>query len=179
LIGIGEIILLPLDNLKIKAQTNPAALSQLTTLTLSQVPATIRSLYAGSLFTAMRNAPGSFALFGGAALTYTYFYHLPDYHHATFAQNFVASIVGATMSLLISSPFDVVKTRIQQQSFHSATSTNLNGRAVMIQLLKNEGIGGLFKGLGPKLLAIGPKLVFSFTVAQYLIAQLEMKFAKD
>ena len=39
----------------------------------------------------------------------------------------------------------------------------------MKNIVKREGIGAFFKGIGPKLLTIGPKLTFSFTVAQYFI----------
>jgi hypothetical protein len=41
------------------------------------------------------------------------------------------------------------------------------------RLIQNEGVGGLFKGLTPKLLVVGPKLIFSFTVAQHLIGYFE------
>jgi hypothetical protein len=36
-------------------------------------------------------------------------------------------------------------------------------------MIKNEGFGAFFKGLTPKILVVGPKLIFSFTVAQQLI----------
>ena len=42
-------------------------------------------------------------------------------------------------------------------------------------LFKHEGPFALFKGLTPKLLVVGPKLEFSYTIAQSLIPA----FAKD
>ena len=67
LIGVGEVLLLPLDVLKIKAQTNPAAFGNHKGLGMAKLLWTEgRSLYAGAGATMMRNAPGSFALFGGA-----------------------------------------------------------------------------------------------------------------
>jgi hypothetical protein len=61
IIGIGEIVLLPLDVLKIKRQTNPEAFRG------RGVVAIIRDegfgLYRGWGWTAARNAPGSFAVF--------------------------------------------------------------------------------------------------------------------
>jgi len=61
-IGIGEIVLLPLDVLKIKRQTNPAAFRG------RGVVAIVRDegmgLYRGAGWTAARNAPGSFAVSG-------------------------------------------------------------------------------------------------------------------
>lgn len=45
-------------------------------------------------------------------------------------------------------------------------SDKTSGTRILTDLVKNEGLGAFFKGLTPKLVVIGPKLVFSFTVAQ-------------
>ena len=60
---------------------------------------------------------------------------------------------------------DVVKTRIQNANFETKTS----GVTVIKDLLRDEGPIALFKGLTPKILVVGPKLVFSYTIAQSLI----------
>jgi hypothetical protein len=73
----------------------------------------------------------------------------------------------------VSQPLDVIKTRVQARPFDSPES----GATVIKNLLKNEGAGALFKGLVPKLSVVGPKLVFSYTIAQYLIAHFEKAFA--
>lgn len=63
LIGIGEVILLPLDALKIKAQTAP---EQIKGRGIFEIFAKEGwGLYRGAGWTVARNAPGSFALFGG------------------------------------------------------------------------------------------------------------------
>ncbi len=105
-------------------------------------------LYRGASWTAARNAPGSFALFGGSAFTKEYVFGLEDYRSATWAQNFVASIAGSVSSIAISQPLDVIKTRIQNQNFESKQG----GMTVIRDLLKNEGAKGFFKGLTPKVL---------------------------
>ncbi|TDH71843.1 hypothetical protein CCR75_005245 [Bremia lactucae] len=171
LIGIGEIALLPLDVLKIRAQTNPAAIASKGVVHIIQTEKF--ALYRGASWTAARNAPGSFALFGGSAFTKEYLFQLDDYNKASFFQNFVASILGASSSILVSQPLDVIKTRIQSRPFNSPKS----GMTVVRELLRAEGPGALFKGLIPKLSVVGPKLVFSFTVAQHLIAYFENAFA--
>lgn len=102
LIGMGEVVLLPLDVLKIKAQTNPAALSGRGIFDIVKNEG--GSLYAGALTTMVRNAPGSFALFGGNAFAKGYIFHLQDYRTATFFQTFVSSMIGAACSLIVSSP---------------------------------------------------------------------------
>lgn len=163
LIGIGEIILLPLDVLKIKRQTNPEAFRSRGFFRI--VADEGMGLYRGAGWTAARNAPGSFALFGGSAWTKEKLFKLEDYNKATWGQNFVASVAGASASLIVSAPLDVIKTRIQNRNFENPES----GFRIVASMIKNEGISSFFKGLTPKMLMTGPKLVFSFWLAQTLI----------
>jgi hypothetical protein len=60
LIGIGEIVLLPLDVLKIKRQTNPEAFRGRGLFKI--IGDEGMGLYRGAGWTAARNAPGSFAV---------------------------------------------------------------------------------------------------------------------
>jgi hypothetical protein len=163
LIGIGEIVLLPLDVLKIKRQTNPESFRGRGFIRVLLDEGT--GLYRGWGWTAARNAPGSFALFGGNAFAKEYIYKLEDYTKATWVQNFVASIFGASASLIVSAPLDVIKTRIQNRNFDNPES----GFKILKNMARNEGFSAFFKGLVPKLLTTGPKLVFSFALAQTLI----------
>lgn len=90
-------------------------------------------------------------------------FKLEDYSKATFFHNFVASIAGAIASITISAPLDVIKTRIQ------AKKDAQGGISIIKEMARKEGMGSFFKGLTPKLLVVGPKLIFSYTVAQSLI----------
>lgn len=163
LIGIGEIVLLPLDILKIKRQTNPSAFRSRGFFRI--IADEGMGLYRGAGWTAARNAPGSFALFGGSAFAKEKIFQLPDYNAATWSQNFVASICGASASLIVSAPLDVIKTRIQNRNFDAPES----GFRIVASMVRNEGFSSFFKGLTPKMLMTGPKLVFSFWLAQTLI----------
>ncbi|SGY97675.1 BQ5605_C035g11418 [Microbotryum silenes-dioicae] len=187
LTGIGEIVLLPLDVLKIKRQyvtrsrrrrCEPSRRSDRLLSIRRTNPEAFRSrgflrivkdegfaLYRGASWTAARNAPGSFALFGGSAFTKEYVFGLQDYRTATWYQNFVASIAGSVSSIAISQPLDVIKTRIQNQNFEN----KVGGMTIVRESIKNEGFSAFFKGLTPKVLVVGPKLVFSYTLAQTLI----------
>lgn len=60
LIGIGEIVILPLDVLKIKRQTNPEAFKGRGLIQIVKDEGF--GLYRGWGWTAARNAPGSFAV---------------------------------------------------------------------------------------------------------------------
>jgi len=163
LTGIGEVVLLPLDALKIKRQVNPEAFRGRGVLRIFLEEGT--TLYRGWGWTMARNAPGSFALFGASAVTKDYILGVSDPSNATWTQNFIASVSGAVASITVAAPLDVIKTRIQNANFEHKVS----GFTVMKDLLKYEGPLALFKGLTPKILVVGPKLVFSYTVAQSLI----------
>ncbi|EXJ65835.1 uncharacterized protein A1O5_11076 [Cladophialophora psammophila CBS 110553] len=157
LIGIGEVgLLLPLDVLKIRAQTNLAYFRSRGFIQIVREEGL--GLYRGAGWTVARNAPGSFALFGGSSFTKEYLFKLEDYNAATWGQNFVASIAGASASLIVSSPLDVIKVRIQSRDHLNPES----GVRIMTSMIKNEGVTSFFKGLIPKMLMTGPKLVFSF-----------------
>ncbi|KAF9112570.1 hypothetical protein BGX27_003161 [Mortierella sp. AM989] len=169
-VGIGEIALLPLDVLKIKRQTNPDAFRGRGVFKI--VADEGMGLYRGALWTAARNAPGSFALFGGNAVVKEWIFKLQDYNKATFFQNFCASIGGSVASITVAAPLDVVKTRIQNRNFDSPES----GVTIIRNMIRHEGLGSFFKGLLPKILVVGPKLVFSFTIAQQLIPLFHYKF---
>ncbi|KAJ7718951.1 mitochondrial carrier domain-containing protein [Mycena maculata] len=163
LTGIGEVVLLPLDALKIKRQVNPEAFRGRGVVRIFLEEGT--TLYRGWGWTMARNAPGSFALFGASAVTKEYVLGVTDYSKATWTQNFIASIAGAVASITIAAPLDTVKTRIQNANFES----KVPGLTVVRELVRNEGMGAFFKGLTPKILVVGPKLVFSYTLAQSLI----------
>jgi len=172
IIGVGEIVLLPLDVLKIKRQTNPEAFRGRGIVKI--IADEGFGLYRGWGWTAARNAPGSFALFGGSAFTKQFLYHLEDYNKATWFQNFVASIAGASASLIVSAPLDVIKTRIQNRNFENPEG----GFRIVGNMMRDEGFSSFFKGLVPKLLMTGPKLVFSFWLAQTLIPAFDTMLSK-
>jgi hypothetical protein len=163
LIGMGEVALLPVDVLKIKSQTNPETFKNrsLSSIILKEN----FSLYNGWQWTMLRNAPGSFALFGASTFTKNNILGLSEDDKTSLAQYFICSTAGSVASIAVSSPMDVIKTRIQNKNFGDNSGSGFN---IISSIIKNEGPTGFFRGIGPKLLVIGPKLTFSFTIAQYL-----------
>lgn len=95
--------------------------------------------------TSVALTPGK-QLFGGSAFAKEYVFHLQDYNKATWFQNFVASIAGASASLVVSAPLDVVKTRIQNRNFENPES----GFRIVAKMARQEGFSSFFKGLVPK-----------------------------
>ncbi|KAG5335813.1 Mitochondrial GTP/GDP carrier protein 1 [Termitomyces sp. Mn162] len=160
LTGIGEVVLLPLDALKIKRQVNPEAFRGRGVVRIFLEEGT--TLYRGWGWTMARLL---IQLFGASAFTKDYILGVSDYSKATWTQNFIASVAGAVASITVAAPLDVVKTRIQNANFEH----KVHGLKVVSELIKNEGVTAFFKGLTPKILVVGPKLVFSYTLAQSLI----------
>jgi hypothetical protein len=164
MMGAGEVVLLPFDVLKIKSQTNPEYRGK---GMVEVMKAEGWQLYAGWQWTCLRNIPGSFALFGGNALAKDLM-GIKDHRDATFLQTSLSSMCGSVASILVACPLDVVKTRIQ-----SGTYGDQGGVTIIGNIVKHEGLGAFFKGSVPKVLTVGPKLVFSFTIAQYLMSMWE------
>lgn len=166
LMGVGEVALLPLNALKTRAQTNPEYRAQGLVPLLQQHG--VRRLYAGWQWTIARNVPGAFALFGTNAFVKEHVFGLRDHNDATLAQTAASSTVGCISSILVACPLDVVKTRIQSGAFDGE-----GGFQIIKNIAKHEGIGAFFKGAAPKVVTVGPKLIFSFTIAQCLMANFD------
>lgn len=162
LVGVSEVVLLPFDRLKVLSQTNQAALKGRGMLSIF-VQEGPRKMYAGLVITATRNAPGSFLLFGGTAFTKEYVFGLQDYRSATFLQNIAASTIGAMMGVFVTSPIDVLKTRVQNKGF----GEKMTAWQAFNNIMKVEGPHAFFKGITPKMIATSPRLVFSYTLSQY------------
>ena len=111
-----------------------------------------------ALLYSLTNRRSNLKLFGGSAFTKEYVFGLKDYNSATWMQNTVASMAGAVASLTVSAPMDVIKTRIQNKNFENPET----GYQILKNMIKTEGPTAFFKGLTPKILTVGPKLVFSY-----------------
>ncbi|KAI9296830.1 mitochondrial carrier [Neoconidiobolus thromboides FSU 785] len=86
------------------------------------------------------------------------------------ARNFVAGAIGGTFGTAINTPFDVVKTRIQNDT---AVVRKYNWAFPALgTVIKEEGFTALYKGFVPKVLRLGPGggilLVVFDTVSNYL-----------
>lgn len=176
LIGMGEVFLLPLDRLKVLYQVNEAAMNKGLFSLLRQEG--FRGMYAGTGITICRNAPGSFALFGGASFAKHVLLGLEDGKDGkgeggkkeTVAQNIFASTVGACLSITVSNPMDVIKTRVQ----HATRDTRQTAVQTIFRMLKEEGIfTPFFKGLTPKIVASAPKLVFTYSMVEFLFQHMQ------
>jgi hypothetical protein len=168
IIGIGEIFFMPFDVLKIKKQTN---INTFNNRSLYQIikQENYYNYYKGAPITALRNfiAIGNFFFINSTIREYLF--EKENQWELTFKQYAFISLCSSITSITISAPFDLVKTRIQNKNF----GQNFNSIDVISNIIKHEGCKSFFKGLNTKLFIIAPKIIFSYSVSQYLISQLE------
>lgn len=145
LIGMGEIILLPLDIYKIRKQT-------------ASIDKGIS--YRGTGITMARNGCGSFALFAIPPFMTT----LLEQHEQpnTAMTKGVASAIGAVSMLMVSSPFDVVKTRMNADK--SAGSGFNIAKKILL-----DNPAAFFKGITPKLATKGVQMTAFLVIKDALV----------
>jgi len=129
-------------------------------------------------------------------VTKEYVLGVTDYSKATWGQNFIASIAGAVASITVAAPLDTVKTRIQNANFerkvHGITvikelvknegptaffkgltpkvrTTALQAFLLSVKLPLLFFLCSNLSFFFLQILVVGPKLVFSYTLAQSLI----------
>jgi len=181
IMGGCEVVLIPVDSLKVKRQTNQplgfAASRSDGHLTR------LWGMFRGWQWMAARNTIGSFTLFGGAAAMKEFVLELPDFERATIGQHFLSSIAASICCVLISGPFDVLKTRVQrqggavnnvffaQQGHGEACIDGVrvrSGLQIARELTATEGLTAFFKGSVPKCCAVAPKIMFTYSVSHWL-----------
>ncbi|XP_040578258.1 solute carrier family 25 member 36 isoform X2 [Lepeophtheirus salmonis] len=76
----------------------------------------------------------------------------------------VSGGTGGTLGAILTCPFEVVKTRLQssQSSCPGPYVLSSNPWACLKDIVKCEGLSGLFKGLGPNLLGVAPARAMYF-----------------
>ncbi|EDQ85660.1 uncharacterized protein MONBRDRAFT_34188 [Monosiga brevicollis MX1] len=74
-------------------------------------------------------------------------------------QRFVSGVIGGTLGVLVATPFDVVKSRMQNQQMASAGAVATQYRYAipsLVSILRTEGLAAIYKGLGPRMVRLGP-----------------------
>ncbi|KAG0270206.1 hypothetical protein DFQ27_009584 [Actinomortierella ambigua] len=72
------------------------------------------------------------------------------------ARNFVAGAIGGTFATMLNTPFDVVKTRIQNQPKGNPLNKYNWTLPGVATIYREEGFRALYKGFVPKVLRLGP-----------------------
>jgi len=68
-----------------------------------------------------------------------------------------AGAIGGTCGTILNTPFDVVKSRIQNAVRHAGQTPKYNWTwGALVVVAREEGFGALYKGFTPKVLRLGP-----------------------
>jgi solute carrier family 25 2-oxodicarboxylate transporter 21 len=78
-----------------------------------------------------------------------------DSHQGKLFRNFIAGAIGGTLATTMNTPFDVVKTRIQNQLPGAVSKYGWTWPA-LLTIFREEGFTALYKGYVPKVLRLGP-----------------------
>jgi len=90
--------------------------------------------------------------------------------HDGLALHFTASIGAGFVCAVATSPVDVIKTRLMSQPVDASGKGKLydNSFHCLVQIVKTEGVQGLFKGLLPNWFRLGPHTIVCFIVFEQL-----------
>ncbi|MFA6302238.1 MAG: MC/SLC25 family protein [Legionella sp.] len=149
-VGAFEVVLLPLDIFKIRKQTgsNDVGVS-----------------YRGTSATVARNILGSFTLFGVPHLIHSKLW--PE-KELSKTEKTASNFAAAASSVIVSSPFDVIKTRMQANG-------NSGGALTIATNILKENPSQFFKALMPKLSMQSTKVTFFLAMKDAIEEKLEKK----
>ncbi len=137
-------------------------------------------LYAGlgpTLFVAVPNFAISYTVYGTLkeyVLEDELFYNLRKVdvngeESLGFRLSLLCGAASGSLSTLITFPFDTVRRRMQIQNLHVEEKNRLSGFQQIKMLLRNEGVGGLYRGLPPELLKVSTFCLFPFFYVPFVL----------
>ena len=88
-----------------------------------------------------------------------------------FPLHVVSSLVGGLACALATNPVDVVKTRIMNELVvHSAGGQQVYDGLLnsFVSILREEGVGGFYKGFIPNWARLGPHTIITFLIFEQL-----------
>lgn len=162
-----EVILLPLDSLKVVRQTELVKTKSYCRLLIEEN----KNLYRGSAIATVRNIPYSLLLFGGTAWMKQSVFKVNEPKAATFKQELISASFGAFLSIFVTNPADVIKTRIQVQGFSTPIKTMAK------TIYREEGLLAFMKGIYPKIISV-PRIAFSMTLSSIFTRQIDAYMKK-
>lgn len=128
----------------------------------------ITGLYTGVVSTWMRDVPFSVLYFSTYSQAKNRLVTTDTQHDKVMP--FVAGAVAGTTAAAITTPLDVIKTRVHAAAVRAETGTFWRSEVQLVRhtvskLWYNEGVSALFKGIVPRCLIISP--LFGITMTCY------------
>ena len=156
-IGILEVLFFhSLDTIRIKRQSGDH------TKLLRMVTADPIKLYNGAGITMARNFTSFSVLFGVSSMLMSLM-GLESARQANLNQRFSSASLAAAVSVMATSPLDVIKTRIQYAPERVSTLSMFR------QVAQKEGLTAFYKGISLKILTSLPKKALPLTLTGYFL----------
>ncbi|GEQ68155.1 hypothetical protein JCM33374_g1822 [Metschnikowia sp. JCM 33374] len=126
------------------------------------------TLYRGVSLTAARQASNQGVNFTVYSKLKEY---LQEYHRLEVLPSWETSLIGlfsGALGPLSNAPLDTIKTRLQKTTFASNESGWMRIVKIGRQLVKEEGIHALYKGITPRIMRVAPGQAVTFTVYEFM-----------
>jgi solute carrier family 25 (mitochondrial carnitine/acylcarnitine transporter), member 20/29 len=87
---------------------------------------------------------------------------------AYLTQEALGGLAAGVIGTIIGYPLDVMKTRLQTQGGSSgSSSSSKNGLSILVDIVRQDGVVGLYRGVGPPLISLSLLNTMSFTSYSY------------
>lgn len=77
-------------------------------------------------------------------------------------------LISGALGPLSNAPLDTIKTRLQKTTFANNESGITRIMKIGKQLIKEEGVGALYKGITPRIMRVAPGQAVTFTVYEFM-----------
>lgn len=127
-----------------------------------------KTLYRGVSLTAARQATNQGVNFTVYSKIREY---LQNYHQLETLPAWETSCIGlisGALGPLSNAPLDTIKTRLQKTTYASNESGMVRIVKIGNQLIKEEGMAALYKGITPRIMRVAPGQAVTFTVYEYM-----------
>jgi hypothetical protein len=176
LTGVIEVVINPVDRIKLLCQKNYESISFNKAIQLAKEEGW-RVQYSAAGETAIRNAIGTGTLFFGKFTMYAMM-NVQDHNKPTWTQSLISSMIGNGTMIVASHPFDLLKVR-KQMAAKVAIAEPILQRGMMNTLFyigKTEGLSALMVGLPAKLIGSGLKGTLIMSACEMLIKAINTYF---
>lgn len=132
------------------------------------------ALYRGVALTAARQASNQGVNFTVYAELKSKLQELqPQYDQLPSWQTSIIGLISGALGPLSNAPLDTIKTRMQREGGASKESGLSRFTRITKQLIAQEGIHALYKGITPRIMRVAPGQAVTFTVYEYIRDMLE------
>lgn len=92
----------------------------------------------------------------------------PQYDQLPSWQTSLIGLISGALGPLSNAPLDTIKTRMQREGGVSTESSMKRFTRITGQLIQQEGVHALYKGITPRIMRVAPGQAVTFTVYEYI-----------